>query len=132
MSVISKLQEDLWAVTALIVKHTHKVGHNNCKCYTCGAWIAIGTSNCHAGHCFSKKAYSGIKFHYDNLRPQCFDCNVNLNGNEEVFKKRLREELGEERYNDLLSERHSMYKLTRSELRELIQVRKQELKELAG
>lgn len=54
-------------------------------CYTCERKELKG-SDCHTGH-FIPSGSCGLFLRYDlrNLRPQCYNCNINLGGNGAVF-----------------------------------------------
>lgn len=57
-------------------------------CFTCGR-KATG-SGMHAGH-FIPKSVGGISlyFHEDNVHAQCFNCNINLSGNQYEYSLKL-------------------------------------------
>lgn len=62
------------------------------RCYTCGKQPLEGV-NWHTGHAKPKAALP-LKFKYDirGLRPQCYNCNVNLGGVTDVFVAKLEQE----------------------------------------
>lgn len=68
------------------------------ECYTCGKWNQINKMQC--GHFWSRKHYS-IRWNEDNARPQCYSCNMMLNGRQYEFGNKLRAEIGEERFSIL-------------------------------
>lgn len=78
------LKKKLWQLCKVIIRA--KYGND---CYTCGKSGLVG-SNWHTGH-FIPSATCGLYLRYDlrNLRPQCFDCNINLGGNGSAFYRRL-------------------------------------------
>ena len=73
------------------------------RCYTCGAAKACkgGIHGIHAGHYVSRKNWK-LMFHFDNVRPQCYECNVKLGGNRQEFEKRLNIEKGYDFAGELL------------------------------
>jgi hypothetical protein len=77
------------------------------QCYTCGRWIPI--SKIHLGHCFSRKDLL-VRYNEDNVRPQCYRCNIVLRGNLEIFKDKLKEEIGNENFNRLDKKKLMIYK----------------------
>lgn len=81
-------------------------------CFTCDAVLVIGTSNCQAGHWLSQRVSQAHVFESDNVRPQCFHCNISLRGNSEVFRRRLQEEIGEDRIEELYRTRSDKIKRT--------------------
>jgi len=78
--VETKLKDELWQLCKQIIRL--KYGN---VCYTCGKEDLKG-SNWHTGH-FIPKAFGGEYLKYDlrNLRPQCYNCNINLGGNGAIF-----------------------------------------------
>jgi hypothetical protein len=59
------------------------------RCFTCGKYPLSG-SNWHTGHCKPKGALP-LRFKYDvrGLRPQCYNCNINLFGATDIFVAKL-------------------------------------------
>jgi len=92
---LSLFKKDLWKEFALFVKLQRSVDGAWVNCYTCNANLQIGTSNCHAGHWLPQGGYSGMVFVENNVRPQCYVCNVRYSGNTPVFEQKLREEIGD-------------------------------------
>ena len=89
---ISVLKRKLWEVFAKYIKQ--RDAHT---CFTCGR-IATG-SGLHAGH-FIPKSVGGLTlhFHEDNVHAQCYNCNINLGGNQYLYGVRLGEEKVKELY----------------------------------
>ena len=117
---LSKLKKDLWKVFALYIKLKESKDGEYVNCYTCEANLKIGTSNAHAGHCFTKKGYPGLYFEEIQIKPQCYHCNINLSGNTNVFIENLKQEIGEEAYQEMYNRRHKPVKMTRSDYQEKI------------
>lgn len=69
-------------------------------CYTCERKNLEG-KDCHTGHFIPSS--SGLILRYDlrNLRPQCYNCNINLGGNGAEFYRRMVEREGQEYVNNL-------------------------------
>lgn len=64
-------------------------------CYACGAENLEGV-NCQLGHCIASVLCPfELDYHPDNLRWECFRCNIRLGGNAAVFLERLRREFGQ-------------------------------------
>ena len=116
---ISKLKAKLWEVFALYIKKQHSID-GYCKCFTCGKSLKIGTSDCQAGHYYSQGGFPALRFTEDNVRPQCYRCNVHLNGNTQIFRENLIEEIGTTRVALLDKHRHDPVKWSRSELEDKI------------
>jgi hypothetical protein len=61
-------------------------------CYTCGKEGLEG-SNWHTGHFISSSICSVyMRYHLDNLRPQCYNCNINKSGNWLAFENHLKKD----------------------------------------
>lgn len=88
-----QLQIKIWDECKRIIK----VRYGN-DCYTCDAKNLQG-SNRHTGHLIPKK-YLPYQFKYELrfLRPQCYNCNMNLGGMGAIYFDNLLEEIDE---NDL-------------------------------
>lgn len=81
---LKKLKEKLWALCREI--QIKKYGRN---CYTCSK-IGLEGSNCHLGHFIPSSVCSTpMRYYLDNLRPQCYHCNINLSGNWIEYEKHL-------------------------------------------
>lgn len=61
------------------------------KCFTCDKG-----KNEHCGH-YMKRGNDSTRWHIDNARPQCWECNVLKEGNHDEFRKRLIAEIGASR-----------------------------------
>lgn len=81
---VGKLKAKLWQLCReLIFK---KYGSD---CYTCGA-VGLTGSNRHLGHFISKSVCSAtLAYSLDNLRPQCYRCNIHLSGNWIAYEAHL-------------------------------------------
>lgn len=66
-------------------------------CYTCGR-IATGLG-LHAGH-FIPKSVGGLSLYFneDNVHAQCYNCNINLGGNQYIYGQKLGEKKVKELY----------------------------------
>jgi len=91
-SPISKLKRKLWTVFSKYIKE-----RDDYICFTCGR-KAEG-SGMHAGH-FISKSVGGmlLYFHEDNVHAQCYNCNINLSGNQYIYGQKLGEEKVAELY----------------------------------
>lgn len=70
------------------------------ECYTCGNKVPI--PQIQVGH-FVSRSVLNLRWYTDNVRLQCFDCNIGLHGNLVVFEKKLRMEIGDEAVDRMLS-----------------------------
>jgi hypothetical protein len=98
---LNRLQKILWEECKRITRERH--GN---KCFTCGK-TGLSGSDWHTGH-FIPKGVCGAFLKYDlrNLRPQCYNCNINLGGAGAEFYRRLVEYEGQEYVNKLFSDQH--------------------------
>lgn len=96
-SVTRKIQDELWENCRRISKLRYPAPH---KCFTCDA--EIEKSNCQLGH-FIPNSVGGalLRYNLDNLRLQCYRCNINLGGNGSEFYRRLLHEKGQKHIDDL-------------------------------
>lgn len=86
---LAKTKERLWQECRRII--LQKYGNT---CYTCGR-TGLQGSNCHVGHFISSSVCSGaLRYDLDNLRPQCYSCNIHKSGNWIAYEEHLTEEKG--------------------------------------
>lgn len=80
---ISKLKKKLWTLFSLYIRQRDKY-----TCFTCGR--KGEGSGMHAGH-FISKAIGGVDLYFDedNVHAQCYNCNINLSGNQYEYSLRL-------------------------------------------
>ena len=83
---ISSLKKKLWEVFSKYIR-----ARDSYICFTCNR--KGEGSGIHAGH-FIPKSVGGILlyFHEENVRAQCYHCNINLGGNQWEYGQRLGEE----------------------------------------
>lgn len=111
---LSKLKEELWTQVSIYVRLSASVD-GYCECYTCGAvkpWRAL-TNGIQAGHLF-RRGRLATRFDLDNIRCQCYECNVIKNGNYTVFHKKAIAEMGLKKHMQLYNKSLLTVKLTRS------------------
>jgi len=82
----AKLKRKLWKVFSEYIRKRDKG-----ICFTCGRQAEGG--GYHAGH-FIPKSVGGIilYFHEENTKGQCYNCNINLGGNQYIYGQKLGEE----------------------------------------
>ncbi len=86
------LKRKLWKVFSQYIRKRDRG-----VCFSCGR-RAEGLGY-HAGHFISKAVGGvGLYFNEENVRGQCYHCNINLGGNSYVFGKKLGEEKCKELY----------------------------------
>lgn len=85
---VAKLKAKLWELCKILTRQ--KYGYS---CYTCGQ----KTEAPHTGHFISSSVCSAeLRYSLDNLRPQCYRCNIHLSGNWLSFEQKLVSENGKE------------------------------------
>ena len=69
-------------------------------CFTCGR--RVRGKSCHAGH-FIAASIGGLALYFNeiNVNCQCYDCNIILHGNLEVYKERMIAKYGQAIVNEL-------------------------------
>ena len=114
---------------AQIVFNTYiRLRDKNKNCISCDKKL-IG-NDVNASHFFSVGAYPNLRFNEDNVHSSCIRCNKELHGNIKEYDLRLPNRIGIESYNKLLEDRNKPLKLTLDDVKELIAIYKQKIKEL--
>lgn len=96
-------------------------------CYTCGVRKDWREMDC--GH-YIKRSRINTRWDLDNLRCQCKECNQILSGNYGIYHTKIKNELGEEKINDLFNKARSCHKITTPEIYDMIEEMKKKIKEL--
>lgn len=97
---IALLQRKIWEHCKRIIRAEY--GNT---CYTCGARGLIGR-NWQTGHMIPKATLGAyLKYDLRLLRPQCYNCNINLGGNGAIFIEKMRLLNGNEYVDKILSDR---------------------------
>lgn len=70
-----QLKKELWELCRQLTRKRYGT-----DCFTCPARNLVG-SNLHTGHFITKSTCSAaMAYSLDNLRPQCYRCNIHLSG----------------------------------------------------
>lgn len=112
---LAKLKKRLWSLLSPAIKARY-----GASCYSCGAGGLSG-SNHHTGHLFSAGGHSLTRFDPDNLRPQCYRCNVALRGNIAHYAARYIREHGLAAYEALAARSRVSHKWQRWEIEVLME-----------
>jgi 5-methylcytosine-specific restriction endonuclease McrA len=97
-STLSKLKKELWDLCREIT-----IKRDGSDCYTCPS-KALEGSNRQLGHFISSSICSTeLRYDLNNLRIQCYSCNINKSGNWLAYENRLLKENGEDFVKDLKS-----------------------------
>jgi hypothetical protein len=87
---ITKLKKKLWEECRRITLKRYPEP----KCFTCER-AGLEGSNCHLGHFIPSSVCSVfMRYNLDNLRFQCYSCNIHKSGNWIAFEKNLEREMG--------------------------------------
>lgn len=82
-----------------------------------------------AGH-YYPTTYQYLRFNEDNIHAQCVQCNRDKHGNTHEYTIRLEKKIGFDRLQKLHNDRHKRLELSIHEIKDLIKVYKQKIKEL--
>ena len=106
-SLLRSLRHKTWELCKQIIRK--KYGNS---CFTCPKTGLVG-SGWQTGH-FIPRSIGGLSLRYDlkNLRPQCYNCNVNLGGNGAEFYRRMVEAEGQEYVDELFARKGVITKET--------------------
>lgn len=122
-TLVKRLDE----VTSKYVRLYYADKRGEARCYTCGVlknWKELDCAH------FIKRGNIHTRFDLDNLRVCCQKCNRYLAGNYEIYEKKLRKELGEDKYNQLMQKSQQNNKISTVELEILLDERKKLLKDV--
>ena len=111
----SSAKKKAWSACSKYVRNLHS-RDGICTCYTCG--VSKPISDMQAGHAIQGRGNS-ILFETDGIRPQCPGCNVWQGGRLDVFIPKLIDEIGRERYDELLALKSKSVKFSIEELKGL-------------
>ena len=111
---LGTLKRMLWSLLRLYIFDAYGT-----RCYTCGAGPLQG-KNLQAGHFILAGSSLAVRYSPNNVRPQCFRCNISLKGNGAWYAKQLRVDIGERNYSDLFSRSRVIMQLRRADLQEMI------------
>ena len=114
-SVLRSLRNKTWELCKAITR----LRWGN-VCYTCGK-TGLAGSSWQTGH-FIARSVGGLslKYHLDNLRPQCYMCNIDLSGNGAVFYRKLVEVEGQAYVDNLFALKAQTIKETKDFYYDLI------------
>lgn len=86
------LKNKLWAECKRLVREKYGNGDGTFTCYTCGAYLD-SPAKAQTGHFIPSSVCSAaMRYDLDNLRVQCYRCNINLSGNWIEYEARLKKE----------------------------------------
>lgn len=104
-SSISLIQRKIWVECKRIIRA--KYGN---VCYTCHR-SGLEGANWHTGHMLSKASIGAyLKYDLRLLRPQCYNCNINLGGMGAIFIENMRKIEGNNYVDSILKDRNMTVK----------------------
>lgn len=119
--------KELDKLFSLYIRHSHKNPKTDLvECFTCGRSYEV--KKIQAGHFQSRRFYS-TRWDEDNVKPQCYGCNVGRQGEQYIFAKNLNN-LKTGLAEDMEAKSRLIVKYMDFELLELIEIYKKKLKEL--
>ena len=101
VNVKQKLRDKLDEVFSKYVRLKHSDNNGYCHCISCGKivfWKQIQNGD------YMSRRYLSTRFAEDNCRPQCVACNMFNQGNIQMYRRGLVNEIGEQRV-DLIEAR---------------------------
>ncbi len=94
-AVLIKVADRIWSTyTRNHFRQARKMVH----CYTC---TYVGTVKTMQNGHYISRYFKNTRWERDNMRPQCFMCNMRLGGCAHIFREKLVIELGESRVVDM-------------------------------
>ncbi len=97
----------------------------NKGCVSCGT--PLQNRKYDAGH-FYPTTYEGLRFNENNVHGQCVPCNRNKHGNLHEYRKHITSRITQDELDWLDNNRYIKLKLTREELKEVIEKYKKKIK----
>lgn len=95
-SELQKLKDKLWEECKRVTRKRYQDHNGSWKCYTCGA-VLDEPRKAQTGHYIPSSVCSTeMRYDLDNLRIQCYQCNINKSGNWPAYEKHLKKEMGED------------------------------------
>ncbi len=103
---IKNLKNELWQLCRAIALKIY--AH---KCYTCGVNLTVGTPNMQLGHLIPSSTCGAFLRHdLRNLRWQCYRCNINGGGEGAEYHRRMLQEIGQEKTEQLFKDKQIIVK----------------------
>jgi hypothetical protein len=121
----SRLVKKLDSIFSKYIRLKHSK-NGICTCFTCGRKYEV--KKIHAGHFMSRRHYS-TRWDEENVRPQCYGCNVGNQGKQYEFAINLNKE-EEGKADQLLSKSRELVKFSTGDIEMLIANYQDKLKQL--
>ena len=117
--------QDLMKVAQQVFNKYIRLRDEGNLCISCGKIPKKGN----AGHMYSAGGYFNVRFDERNVHLQCEYCNSFLSGNLLPYRENLLAKLGYEEFERLSVDAMKTRKFTREELKEIIEIYKQKIKD---
>ena len=123
----AKLSKKLDAIFSKYIRWYYADDNGYVSCYTCGATKPV--SEMQNGHFITRRKYAS-RWSTSNCRPQCQKCNIWEQGQQFVFGNKLKAELGEDKFDELIQLSNTTAKYSKSDYEEMVAHYKKELNNL--
>ena len=120
-----KLSKKLDVIFSKYIRWYYADANGYVECYTCGITKPVKEMQC--GHFQSRRHYA-TRWHTDNCKPQCVKCNMFMQGNIWVYGNKLKAEIGDVKFNELIQLSNSTVKYTQQDYLDMLEYYKKELK----
>ena len=124
---ISKLKKELDKWFSLYIRLREATLQGVAQCFTCGKIDYYKKLQC--GHFQSRRHYA-TRWHTNNCRPQCVKCNMFMQGNIWVYGNKLKSEIGEDKFDEIIQLSNTSVKRSQDDYKEMIEYYKNELNKL--
>ena len=120
----SKLVKKLDAIFSKYIRWYYADANGYVECYTCGITKPVKEMQC--GHFQSRRHYA-TRWHTNNCRVQCQKCNIFSQGNIWIYGNKLKAEIGEDKFDELIQLSNTSVKRSQEDYKEMIAYYKKEL-----
>ena len=118
---------DYLKLTQQVVNKYIRVRDEGLNCISCD----LPPKKKNAGHYYSQGGHSAVRFDEDNIHLQCEHCNTFLSGNLLNYQIGIEKRIGGEKLMQLQAKAHDIKKWTKEELKEIIEIYKKKIKNIA-
>jgi hypothetical protein len=115
------LVKKLDTVFSKYIRTRHADAYGSVACYTCG--IIKHWKDMHCGH-FISRVYYSTRWDEDNCKTQCASCNLYHQGQQYIFGKKLEQEIGIGRIEQMQEIKHHASKYSIQDYLDMIELYK--------
>ena len=123
----AKLKKELDKVFSQYIRWAYADDSGMVECYTCN--VVKHVKEMHNGH-FQSRKHTSTRWHENNCRPQCVKCNMFMQGNIWVYGNKLKSEIGEDKFDEIIQLSNTSVKRSQDDYKEMIEYYKNELNKL--